>query len=162
MIVAVVRLTEPPIGGSPSPVVTGPERGQPAPDVVGATLDGGQFHLSDLRGHPVIVNFWGPGCIPCRSEFPLFERKLTEHAADGLQLVGVLMDDPPDPARAFVAEFKANWPTVIDDGERIRKAYRVVARPQTYFVDRNGILRAIQIGEVVEADFERQYASISK
>jgi len=72
------------------------------------------------------------------------------------------MDDPPDPARAFVAEFKANWPTVIDDGERIRKAYRVVARPQTYFVDRNGILRAIQIGEVVEADFERQYASISK
>jgi cytochrome c biogenesis protein CcmG, thiol:disulfide interchange protein DsbE len=140
---------------------SGPTKGQPVPNITGTTLDGASFDLASLRGHPVIVNFWGPSCIPCRSEFPLFEQKLGEHAADGLQIVGVLMDDPPDPARAFVAQYKATWPTVIDEGNRIRAAYRVVARPQSYFIDRNGVLRSLQIGELLASDFERQYAAIA-
>jgi cytochrome c biogenesis protein CcmG/thiol:disulfide interchange protein DsbE len=109
----------------------------------------------------VVVNFWGPGCIPCRTEFPLFKQKLVQHAADGLAIVGVLMDDPPDLARAFVAEFGATWPIVIDDRRAIRSAYRPVGRPQSYFIDRSGILRSIQIGEARDADFERQYAAIA-
>jgi cytochrome c biogenesis protein CcmG/thiol:disulfide interchange protein DsbE len=135
--------------------------GRPAPDINGTTLDGAAFHLADLRGHPVIVNFWGPSCVPCRSEFPLFKSKLTEHAADGLVVVGVLMVDPPEPARAFVREFGATWSTVIDPDGHLQAAYRAVARPQSYFIDKNGILRAIQIGEVVAGDFERQYATIA-
>ena len=138
-----------------------PTRGQPAPDIVGTTLDGATFRLADLRGHPVIVNFWGQSCVPCRDEFPLFEQRLAEHSADDLKIVGVLMNDPPDGARAFVARYKATWPTVIDDGGRIKDAYRVVARPQSYFIDRNGILRSIQIGELIAADFDRQYAAIA-
>jgi cytochrome c biogenesis protein CcmG/thiol:disulfide interchange protein DsbE len=142
--------------------VSGPQRGRIAPDVSGTTLDGSTFHLADLRGHPVIVNFWGPSCIPCRSEFPLLEQKLAEHAGDGLRIVGVLMDDPPAPARAFVAQYGATWPTVVDDGNRLRSAYQVLARPQSYFIDRNGVLRSIQIGEVAASDFETQYATISR
>ncbi len=137
------------------------ERGSPVPAVAGETLDGGQLSLEDLRGKPVIVNFWGPSCIPCRDEFPLFKAKVAEHAADGLTVVGVLMDDPPDAARDFVREFGATWPTVIDPDESIVRAYQVAARPQSYFVDGEGILRSIQIGEVVDADFERQYALIA-
>ncbi|MBA2374484.1 MAG: redoxin domain-containing protein [Chloroflexi bacterium] len=136
------------------------ERGRVAPEIVGQTLDGRPFRLSELRGKPVIVNFWGPGCVPCRDEFPLFKAKLAEHAGDGLTIVGVLMNDPPEPARDFVTEFGATWPTVNDPNTSIRSAYRVAARPQTYFIDREGILRSIQIGEVREADFDRQYALI--
>ena len=109
----------------------------------------------------MIINFWGPSCIPCRDEFPLLKAKLAEYADDGLEIVGVLMDDPPEPARDFVAEMDASWPTVTDPGEAIVSAYRVAARPQTYFVDGDGILRSIQIGEVREADFDRQYALIA-
>ena len=134
--------------------------GSPAPDISGTTLDGAPFNLADLRGHPVIVNFWGPSCVPCRSEFPLLESKLAEHAADGLVVVGVLMVDPPEPARAFVREFGATWPTVLDPNETLRNAYRAVARPQSYFIDKEGILRAIQIGEVAAIDFEQLYARI--
>ncbi len=137
------------------------ERGSPAPEVAGETLDGAPLSLADLRGRPVIVNFWGPSCIPCRDEFPLFKAKLAEHAAEGLTIVGVLMDDPADAARDFVREFGATWPTVIDPDESIARAYQVAARPQSYFIDRGGILRSIQIGEVVDADFERQYALIA-
>lgn len=87
--------------------------------------------------------------------------KLAEHASDGLAIVGVLMFDPPAPARDFIADFGATWPTVDDPDGSIREAYRAVARPQTYFIDRDGILREIQVGELTEAEFERLYASIS-
>jgi cytochrome c biogenesis protein CcmG/thiol:disulfide interchange protein DsbE len=135
--------------------------GEPAPPIVGATLDGAAFDLAALRGSPVIVNFWGPSCVPCRDEFPLLADKLSEHSPDGLAIVGVLTDDPPEPARAFVAEYGAGWPTVIDPERAIKTAYRVAARPQTYFVDGDGIIRSIQIGELTDADFERQYERIA-
>jgi cytochrome c biogenesis protein CcmG/thiol:disulfide interchange protein DsbE len=107
------------------------------------------------------VNFWGPSCVPCRDEFPLFLAKLREHAADDIAIIGVLMFDPPAPARDFVRDYGATWPTIEDPDGTIREAYRAVARPQTYFIDRNGILREIQVGQLTEAGFERQYASIS-
>ena len=109
----------------------------------------------------MIVNFWGPSCVPCREEFPLFKDKLALHAADGLVILGVLMDDPPEPARAFVADYGASWPTVIDPDRELRDAYLTLARPTTYFVDGEGILRSIQVGQVRDADFERQYALIA-
>ena len=150
-VVGVVALTRP--GGSLI--------GKAAPDIVGTTLEGSPFRLADLRGRPVIVNFWGPTCDPCRDEFPLFKSKLTDHATDGLVVVGVLMADPPDLARTFIAEQGATWQTVDDPAGAIKEAYRVAARPQTYFVDREGVLRSIQIGELREADFERQFGLIS-
>jgi len=135
--------------------------GKPAPPITGQTLDGRTISLAELRGSPVVVNFWGPSCVPCRDEFPLFKDKLAEHANDGLVILGVLMDDPPEPARDFVTEYGATWPTVIDPDEAIQDAYLALARPTSYFVDGDGILRSIQIGEVRDADFERQYQLIA-
>jgi cytochrome c biogenesis protein CcmG/thiol:disulfide interchange protein DsbE len=136
-------------------------RGQPAPAVSGTTLDGAAFDLASLRGRPVLINFWGPSCVPCRDEFPLLKAKLAQHADTGIAIVGVLMFDAAAPARDFIAAYGATWPTVDDPSAAIRDAYRVAARPQTYFIDRDGILRSIQVGEVTDADFERQYALIS-
>lgn len=136
--------------------------GQPAPAIAGTTLDGATFDLASLRGKPIVVNFWGPSCVPCRDEFPLLEGKQAEHAADGLTVLGVLTDDPVEPARDFVAKYGGDWATVVDPDKAIKTAYRVVARPQTYFVDRSGVIRSIQIGELTDADFERQYARIAR
>ena len=134
---------------------------QPAPAIVGTTLDGDAFDLAALRGRPIVVNFWGPSCVPCRDEFPLLIDKAAEHADEGLAIVGVLTDDPPEPARDFVAEYGATWPTVVDPEKAAKTAYRVVGRPQTYFIDGAGIIRSIQIGELTDADFDRQYAKIA-
>ena len=151
----------PPPAGSPEPSEPGLlARGQPAPIVVGTTLDGQAFDLTQLRGRPVIVNFWGPSCVPCRDEFPLLLDKLTQHASDGLAVVGILMFDPPAPARDFIAQYQATWPTVDDPNGAIRTTYRVAARPQSYFIDRDGILRSIQVGQLTDTEFERQYALI--
>lgn len=135
--------------------------GGPAPEILGTTLDGRPFDLASAAGRPVIVNFWGPSCVPCRDEFPLLAIKAATHADDGLMIVGVLTDDPVEPARDFVADYGAVWPTVVDPDKSIKTAYRVAARPQTYFIDPNGIIRSIQIGELTDADFERQYERIA-
>lgn len=99
--------------------------------------------------------------MPCRDEFPLFKAKLAAYGDDGLAIVGVLKDDPPAPALDFITEYGATWKTVDDPDQVISAAYRVAARPQTYFIDRDGILRSIQVGELTDAEFERQYALIS-
>ena len=135
--------------------------GEPAPPITGATLDGTAFDLASLRGRPVVVNFWGPSCVPCREEFPQFLRELDSHRGEGLAIVGVLTDDPVEPARQFATDYGATWPTVVDPGELLKRAYRVVARPHTWFVDRAGIIRSMQIGgPMSDAEFQRHYDRI--
>jgi cytochrome c biogenesis protein CcmG/thiol:disulfide interchange protein DsbE len=109
----------------------------------------------------VIVNFWASWCVPCREEFPLFEAKLAAAEPDGLAIVGVLFRDEPEPAQAFASDFGATWRTIVDPDGAAASAYLVIAPPQSFFIDRDGILRSIQIGEVRESDFDRQYALIS-
>ena len=134
--------------------------GDPSPALVGTTLDGAAFDLASLRGRPVVVNYWASWCIPCRDEFPLFEQALADHAADGLAIVGTVYQDDDDAARAFATKTGASWPSVTDpDGSRAR-TWRVVAPPQTYFIDRNGVIVSRQIGEVSAADFQRQLDAI--
>ncbi len=128
---------------------------------MGTTLDGAPFDLADYAGRPVIVNFWGPSCVPCRDEFPLLLAKEAQYATDDLAVVGVLTDDPVEPARQFIADYGATWPTVEDPDKALKATYRVAGRPQTYFIDGEGILRSIQIGEIGAGDFDRQYAKIA-
>jgi cytochrome c biogenesis protein CcmG, thiol:disulfide interchange protein DsbE len=157
VIVAAVALLRP---GTPTDR-PGIARGNLAPGITGTTLDGAPFDLATLRGRPVVINFWGPSCVPCRDEFPLFKQELATHVADGLAIVGILTKDGPDDARTFIAQYGATWPTVEDPSGTIRTAYRVVGRPQSYFVDRAGILREISVGQVTETSFAGLYASIS-
>jgi cytochrome c biogenesis protein CcmG/thiol:disulfide interchange protein DsbE len=157
VIAVVVGVVRP----KPAPHSLGISKGAPAPAISGTTLDGTSFDLASLRGRPVIVNFWGPSCVPCRDEFPLFKHELATHASDGLAIVGILTYDGPDDARAFIAQYGATWPTVQDPAGAIRTTYRVVGRPQSYFIDRDGILREISVGQVTEALFAADYALIS-
>ena len=151
-----------PAGSSDAPADGHAAVDRPVPGIVGTTLDGTPFDLAAYAGKPVVINFWGPSCVPCRDEFPLLESKATQHAADGLAIVGVLTDDPVQTARDFVATYGGTWPTVQDPAKSIKAAYRVAARPQTYFVDRAGVLRSIQVGQLTDADFERQFAKIAR
>ncbi len=152
-----------PTGAPSGSVVTigSPLIGQPAPALVGETLDGGGFDLAAERGKPVLVNFWASWCGPCREEFPLLEEAAARHADEGLVVVGALFKDDAEPARAFVEEQGATWPTVTDPERAIGPAWKVIAPPQTFFVDREGIIREVQVGQVRDAaELDRLLASI--
>lgn len=139
----------------------GGRTGEPAPALVATALDGTTVDLASLRGRPVIINFWASWCVPCREEFPLFRERLAVLGpADGLQIIGVLYKDEPELAQRFLDDQVAPWPTVDDPDGSLAAAYRVAAPPQTYFVDGDGVVRGIQIGEVQASDFDTQYAKI--
>lgn len=154
--------------GAPTAVPSGsvvtigsPFVGRPAPPLAGATLDGAAFDLAAQRGRPVLVNFWASWCGPCREEFPLLEDAAARHADEGLVVVGALFKDDAEPARAFVEEQGATWPTVSDPDRGIGRAWKVLAPPQTFFVDREGIIREVQVGQVRDAaELDRLLASI--
>jgi cytochrome c biogenesis protein CcmG/thiol:disulfide interchange protein DsbE len=163
-VAAVTTLTVVAIVVATRPGPTAPDtiaKGQPVPAIVGTALDGSQVDLAAYRGRPVVINFWGPSCPPCVTELPLLATKAKAHAADGLAILGVLTDDPVEGAQAFASAHEATWPTVLDPGSALKKAYHVVGRPQSFFVDRAGVLRSIAIGPLGDADFEARFAAIA-
>jgi thiol-disulfide isomerase/thioredoxin len=124
--------------------------GRMAPALRLRALDGGRVDLAALRGRPVVVNFWATWCEPCVREFPLLAKAAADHRGDRLAVVGVLAEDRPDAARAFVAPDR-----------RAAAAWGVtVGLPHTFFVRPDGTLASHQLGELTPAALDRQLAAI--
>ena len=134
--------------------------GSEAPEFAVADLDGNPIRLSDLRGRPVIVNFWASWCGPCVEEFPLLNAAATLHERDGLALVGIVFRDNSEAARAFMQRMGATWPAAMDPGEDIAERYGIYGPPETFFIDSEGVVAARQIGPLGQADLERHLTSI--
>ena len=139
---------------------SGAQIGQVAPDFALADLDGNPIRLADLRGRPVIVNFWASWCGPCVEEFPLLKSAQVAHEADGLAVVGVVFRDNSEAARDFLLRMDAGWPAAMDPGGRVAESFGMRAPPETFFIDRDGVVRGRQIGQLTGADLERQLALI--
>lgn len=133
--------------------------GQTAPPLTGTTVDGRTVSLADLRGKPVIVNFWASWCGPCVREFPVLKDAEVHHP--GLVILGVIYQDDAAAAGAFATQMSADWANLTDPDGSMADAYLVVAPPQSYFIDRKGIVHSRQFGEITAVDLERQYAAIA-
>jgi len=116
---------------------------------------GGRLALSALRGHPVVINFWGSWCGPCRAEMPLLVKAWHAYAERGVVIVGFDVDDTPAEARRFLQEYRVDYPIVTVPNERLPRAYNVIGLPTTVFVDASGMIRARELGGFIGADGER-------
>lgn len=138
----------------------GAQVGQPAPDFALVDLSGDPIRLADLRGRPVVLNFWGSWCPPCVEEFPRLERAVDEHSDDGLVVIGVVYQDRYTSARDFMDSFGATWPAAMDPGGRVAAGYGIYGAPETFFIDRDGVVAARQIGPFTEDSLDRHLARI--
>jgi cytochrome c biogenesis protein CcmG/thiol:disulfide interchange protein DsbE len=123
-----------------------PNFNQPAPDFALQTVDGQTVTLSELRGKPVIVNFWASWCGPCREEFPLLVSAYQQYAPQGLQIVGVIHDDAAQTATDFARGYGATWPLALDPSDQAWNAFHAAFVPVSYYIDRDGIVRAVSYG----------------
>jgi cytochrome c biogenesis protein CcmG, thiol:disulfide interchange protein DsbE len=132
--------------GSRTP--TGAVVGAAAPDFALVDLDGNPLRLDDLRGRPVVVNFWASWCAPCVREFPLMRAAAERHRDVGLAIVGVIYQDRSEAAREFMDRMSATWPSAVDPGGEVAARYGISGPPETFFIDRGGTVAARQIGEL--------------
>jgi cytochrome c biogenesis protein CcmG/thiol:disulfide interchange protein DsbE len=147
----------------PAPAATAAKAyppGTPAPPLRLEGLDGAVVDLAALRGRPVVVNFWATWCEPCVREFPLLRRAATTHRPDRLAVVGVLTNDRPAAARAFVRRHHATWPVAVDPTATTAARWGAVGLPHSFFVRPDGTLASHQLGELTQAALDRQLAEI--
>jgi len=121
--------------------LTAQMKGNVAPDFTLQSLDGKTVRLSDYRGKGVLLNFWATWCGPCKIEMPWFVELQKQYGPEGLQILGVAMDDAsPGEIAAFAKEMGVNYPVLIGK-EAVADAYGgVEGLPYTFYIDRNGKL----------------------
>jgi cytochrome c-type biogenesis protein len=133
-----------------SPIKTGKRAFEPvpAPDPPLQRPDGSTFHLSELRGKVVVVNFWATWCLPCRLEIPHFNRVYAETKDRGVEFVGVSVDEAGwSVIHEFEKEIPIDYPVVLDAQKQADKAFGPLqGLPVTIFIDRQGRIVQQSIG----------------
>jgi cytochrome c biogenesis protein CcmG/thiol:disulfide interchange protein DsbE len=118
-----------------------------APDFALTSTDGQPVKLAELRGKPVVVNFWATWCVPCQQEHPYLlaaARKWSDRA----HFLGVVYQDTPEKIDAWLAKHGEAYPTLVDEGSRTAIAWGVYGVPETYVIDAGGVIRHKFVGPV--------------
>jgi cytochrome c biogenesis protein CcmG/thiol:disulfide interchange protein DsbE len=117
------------------------------------TLADGRISLSELRGTPVVLNFWASWCVPCGREAPRLAASATAHQGE-VVFLGLDVKDFSDDARKFLRKHKANYVSVREGGSRSYDAYGLTGLPETYFLDSRGRIVSHVLGEISRAQLE--------
>ena len=119
--------------------------GNKAPDFTAELIDGSSISLSDLKGKPVIINFWATWCGPCVREMPAFER-LKEDFGDEIGIIAVNCGDDADTVKDFVDEYGYTFPVVLDEDYEVTMLYPSNSIPYTVVLDANGKITHVSTG----------------
>lgn len=131
-----------------------PEVGHPAPDFALKDLDGNTVRLSDLRGKVVFINFWATWCPPCRAEMPEIEALHQEYKDKGVVVIGVDIREPETTVRQYIQQGGFSWTIVLDSTGEVAAEYQIAAIPTSFFVDKEGIIRAVNVGAMTKRAME--------
>jgi len=133
-----------------------------APDIQLNVLGGGRARLAELRGRPVVVNFWASWCTPCRSELPAIIEAYQTHRERGLAVLAVNLTDQEKRSdiQRFVAELQIPFPVLLDERGRTRRRYGLISLPTTVFVDSAGLVRGVHSGPITRRELSRGLAGM--
>jgi len=125
-----------------------------APDFRKVTFKGEAVKLTDFRGKVVLLNFWATWCGPCRREIPALIEIQNELGDDGLQVIGIALDEEGfQVVQPYVREQDINYPVLLDDYSYGNELGGIYVIPTTYIIDRNGNIVARRIGETTADEF---------
>lgn len=136
----------------PSPLV-----GRPAAPFALTSFEGAPMQLAALRGKVVVLNFWASWCYPaCYEEAPVLERGWREYRDRGVIVLGVDIQDKTEAAQKFIRDFGLTFPNAPDPGGKVSVDFGVYGVPETFFVDRQGRIRAKHVGAVTDRALREQ------
>lgn len=130
--------------------------GEQAPDFQLESLDGQPVRLSELKGQPVVINFWASWCGPCRKEMPDFEAMHARYKEQGLRVYGINVGESKVAVADFARQVGVSFPILIDTTEEAQTAYKILPLPATFFVDRQGTIRAIYQYQMSRSQIEAE------
>src|SRR5215208_2528800 len=142
--------------------VTPPDQRKPAPRWKLPSLTGGQVQLADYKGKVLLLNFWATWCAPCRTEMPWFSEFAGKYKTDGLEVVGISVDDKGwKVIKPFVADAShgINY-TILHDTVDLTVMYKLGTMPKTVLIDRDGKVAAIHNGLVEKDSFEGEIKTV--
>jgi len=120
--------------------------GSPAPDFELMDTNGKVWRLSDLRGKVVFINFWATWCSTCKWERPYKERLYEKMQGRPFQMLGILFRDDPRNLQIYFKKYTVSPPTLISTDNRVGRLYGVTGVPETFIIDKEGILRKKFVG----------------
>jgi cytochrome c biogenesis protein CcmG/thiol:disulfide interchange protein DsbE len=132
------------------PRLEGVEVGKRAPDFTAVTIDkGDSVRFRDrYQGQVTLINIWATYCIPCRTEMPAIERLYKDLGPKGLKVVAVSIDEGGvDDVRAFAREYGMTFDVLQDNSGRIQQLYQTTGVPESFLLDRKGLIVKKIIGE---------------
>jgi cytochrome c biogenesis protein CcmG, thiol:disulfide interchange protein DsbE len=123
--------------------------GKPAPPFTLQTLDGGKaISLEQLRGRPVVLNFWASWCGPCKYEHRAISEGAEQFGSQA-QFLGIIFEDTEDNAREFLQEMGPTpFPQLVDPRSRTSVDYGVSGVPETYFITADGTILTKHVGPI--------------
>jgi thiol-disulfide isomerase/thioredoxin len=134
--------------------------GLPTPPIVVRGLRGDSVETASLRGKPLFINFFATWCLPCKVETPMFVSEYPKYK-NRVNFLSIDLEEQPSAVRAFVVRYKIPWTIGIDSGQTVMR-YGVVSLPESVFIDRDGIVRAIYRGYMQPGNFWQDVALIAK
>ncbi len=145
------------------------EVNRPAPAFSLQTVAGDRISLTAYRGKVVLVNFWGTWCEPCKRELPALQAANERLGAKGLAIIGVnLTDDEKlqgvseDGIRRFVAQYNLTYPIALDREGSVTNAFRVFPLPTSFFIDAQGQIRYVHVGELTLDDVTARFTELQR
>ncbi len=127
--------------------------GQLAFDFTLDDVSGQRIKLSDLRGHPVVINFWATWCPPCRQELPALQSAYQRLRDKGVILLGVDLKENAETIQNFTTQFGLTYPLLLDRDGAVSERYQVRGIPTTVFLDADGVVHARHVGPLTEDKF---------
>jgi cytochrome c biogenesis protein CcmG/thiol:disulfide interchange protein DsbE len=133
-----------------------PMIGSPVPDFEFTALDGSEMSLAARRGEVVVVNFFASWCDPCRQEAADLEQTWLAYQDQGVQFFGIAYKDADSKAEAFLNEFDVSYPSTVDTTNRTARDYGVTGVPETFVIDREGLLVHHFLGPITQVQLARE------